>query len=343
MSDYFDNLVVRSFRPLLPVHSLDAPLLAPTRDVPRSVAPATPEQFEDPFAQAAAADDEHADDPDLSPASGENSRKKNTKPRQPITMSRAPSEAEFLENDRNPEGSARSVESSPALNPAAPRDLRIPNPWDEGTSRPETIAASNAGPPVGKPLQPSVANSLEPSKPPSSVPAKDASRSKFRPAPAKKSAEVNSALRPGSSSEQAVALPSQTLSAAEENSPHTFQGVLLAEPGWRAPSSAIVVHRISETIEGDQPTPAPLTTLIPRPGAELLLPPIHKARSNRLPQSEPKATDAEVPPSETVINVSIGRIEVRATPPKARPEMQRNAPHVMNLDDYLRQRSGGSR
>ena len=41
------------------------------------------------------------------------------------------------------------------------------------------------------------------------------------------------------------------------------------------------------------------------------------------------------------IQVTIGRIEVRATPPASAPPKSRPAPPVMNLDDYLRQRGGG--
>ncbi|GAC1347443.1 MAG: hypothetical protein NVSMB27_12860 [Ktedonobacteraceae bacterium] len=51
----------------------------------------------------------------------------------------------------------------------------------------------------------------------------------------------------------------------------------------------------------------------------------------------------EVPMPEPTIQVTIGRIEVRATPPP--PEQvqsqQRAAPAVMSLDQYLQQRSKG--
>lgn len=46
---------------------------------------------------------------------------------------------------------------------------------------------------------------------------------------------------------------------------------------------------------------------------------------------------------ETTIHVSIGRIEVRATPPVALPPPAAKAPAVMGLDDYLRRRGGGGR
>ncbi|MEK6321039.1 MAG: hypothetical protein AABN33_05090 [Acidobacteriota bacterium] len=340
MSDYFDNLVVRSFRPLLPVQ----PLLAPTPEVPHALAPSTPEEFEDPFAQATVAGDQLTEEPEQPPASGDPSPEKNTKLRPPVIKDRRPSEAALFENDRRLKTPARSVESSTGLEPVAPRNQRIPHSSDEALPTPARIPTSNAGPLVGKPLQPSSDEPLDPSKPPSSTPARDVTRSEFRPAPVKRSAEINSALPLSSSPQQAVAPPRKKLSAPGQGSPPSFQRApSLEQP---TPSSAIervVVQRITETIEKDQSTPAPLTTLIPRPGAELLLPPTHKARSNLLP-SAPNATGADGPLPETIINVSIGRIEVCATPPKAtRPEKQRNAPQVMNLDEYLRQRSGGSR
>jgi hypothetical protein len=42
------------------------------------------------------------------------------------------------------------------------------------------------------------------------------------------------------------------------------------------------------------------------------------------------------------IQVTIGRIEVRATPAATpRPQAARSAPSVMSLDDYLNQRAKG--
>jgi hypothetical protein len=43
-----------------------------------------------------------------------------------------------------------------------------------------------------------------------------------------------------------------------------------------------------------------------------------------------------------MVQVTIGRIEVRATPPPAtQPKAQRSGPAVMTLDEYLRQRNDG--
>jgi hypothetical protein len=46
---------------------------------------------------------------------------------------------------------------------------------------------------------------------------------------------------------------------------------------------------------------------------------------------------------EPAIHVSIGRVEVRVTPPAAPPPPAAKSPAVMGLDDYLRRRRGGGR
>ena len=56
--------------------------------------------------------------------------------------------------------------------------------------------------------------------------------------------------------------------------------------------------------------------------------------------TEPQAMPQPVP----TIQVTIGRIEVRATPPPAPPQNRRPAPAVMSLDEYLNgQARGGDR
>ena len=52
------------------------------------------------------------------------------------------------------------------------------------------------------------------------------------------------------------------------------------------------------------------------------------------------ATQRAVAASEPVVHVSIGRIEVRATPAAPAPPRRRDEPRPASLDDYLRQRGG---
>ncbi len=61
------------------------------------------------------------------------------------------------------------------------------------------------------------------------------------------------------------------------------------------------------------------------------------AEPARPPRPRPPA------PPEATIHVTIGRIEVRATPPGApTAPRERQAPTVMSLEDYLRRRARGS-
>ena len=86
----------------------------------------------------------------------------------------------------------------------------------------------------------------------------------------------------------------------------------------------------------------------------------HKPSANPTPKSEPLVTPLRLAPRlepaiplpkpiskaapAPTIDVTIGRIEVRATPPPAsKPKKQSAEPLVMSLDEYLRQRvNGGS-
>jgi hypothetical protein len=86
--------------------------------------------------------------------------------------------------------------------------------------------------------------------------------------------------------------------------------------------------------------PAPVHTGMSDPAAELqitpLLPP-EKSRPREL-------TAADAAPTPTTVQVTIGRIEIRAAVPAApRAGRPRRQPAVMSLDEYLKQRGGGSR
>ena len=95
-------------------------------------------------------------------------------------------------------------------------------------------------------------------------------------------------------------------------------------------------------IENKPQLTATFTALIPKSSAEPLPPFKIKSRPN-LTATEARDQEAPLPPAETVINVAIGRIEVRATQAASpRRERPTPGPRVMNLDDYLHQRSRGT-
>ncbi len=81
-------------------------------------------------------------------------------------------------------------------------------------------------------------------------------------------------------------------------------------------------------------SPATRQPLEERPVTPPLQPRITVVERSSLP------VRAEAPAAEPVIQISIGRIEVRATPPPAQPARPRPATHAaMSLEEYLRRRS----
>lgn len=75
-----------------------------------------------------------------------------------------------------------------------------------------------------------------------------------------------------------------------------------------------------------------------------MMPVAEKKRPN-VPETPVPTPEAAPPPMPTV-HVTIGRIEVRATPPPAttaQAQRQKPAPTVMSLDDYLHQQAKGGR
>lgn len=105
------------------------------------------------------------------------------------------------------------------------------------------------------------------------------------------------------------------------------------------------IERSTVTIENTEHVTNSFTTLVPKVTPPSLpavnLRPRQTPRPAELPDEEQEQTPAPSP--ENVINVAIGRIEVRATPaPTSRRERQQHGPKVMTLDDYMQQRSRGT-
>lgn len=83
-----------------------------------------------------------------------------------------------------------------------------------------------------------------------------------------------------------------------------------------------------------EPTSTPKTAAVVRPQIVPYLEPIAPIPSPDI-----------VPEPTATVQVTIGRVEVRATtpPPVPKPKVNRPKPPVMSLDEYLRQRAGGDR
>jgi hypothetical protein len=104
-------------------------------------------------------------------------------------------------------------------------------------------------------------------------------------------------------------------------------------------SGSIVQTKVASEDKKVRTSPSTLTPKVQPP-----LPITVNARPNAGSGQVPFETTAQLPLAETIINVAIGRIEVHATAMESpKREHQTKGPKVMNLDDYMQQRSRGSR
>ncbi len=110
--------------------------------------------------------------------------------------------------------------------------------------------------------------------------------------------------------------------------------------------------------KAEQPATVPPITTIPAPAPSSSGPLLDRERSaatqkiivtktrpftppqTPAPLPSPPPAAAAAPPAPA-IHVTIGRVEVRATPPAAKERPHRSQSPVMSLDDYLRQRAKG--
>lgn len=104
--------------------------------------------------------------------------------------------------------------------------------------------------------------------------------------------------------------------------------------------------RVAPARQEAAPAPAPGGALLPASAPVFAATSAVPARSERIitaraatARTEGKAATAM---SETVVHVSIGRLEVRAAPATAVPPRRRQGPPPGSLDDYLRQRGKAS-
>lgn len=103
---------------------------------------------------------------------------------------------------------------------------------------------------------------------------------------------------------------------------------------------ASLLSAVADTLPTQRP--AKPKTIRPQQGTHQVAYPEYPY--NRANQSESAPVTQESSMPAPTIQVTIGRIEVRATPPTTpRPQAARSAPSVMSLDDYLNQRTRGGR
>ncbi len=343
MSDYFNNLLVRSFKPVTAVQPLDAPPLHPSPNALDRLAPPTSEEFIDPFTDPGVSTKEQGQ---LQPY-GIHSLHDEQQLRPPDTIDKAPSEPPPVVSNNPVATIHQEVESKAEPQPAAPRRRDISRTADKPLSSSKPFAPPKSARPVtGEALRPLNERPPESLRPTLAAAADKAKGNEPLLPAANESGQRVSPLPAIASVEQVEAMPQKKNPAAEKVSPPNPLRPSSAAPFPLPPIEMerrqAVVERIVEPSEKQQSTPAPLSTLIPKPGEGRAAVAV-KAQPNLIRPSAPDKVAAEVSQPETIINVTIGRIEVRATPAQpSRPERHRSAPQVMTLDDYLRKRSGGN-
>lgn len=153
----------------------------------------------------------------------------------------------------------------------------------------------------------------------------------------------NDSLSPGQFaprvvSEQKVLPPIQHTREDEQSAPPTI-----------APPPAVRSRHVDSSLQSSEATPPlranPAETPVTRP-ARAPEPAANVIAQPRITRSMEAKVSAEVAMSEAVeaapvINVTIGRVEVRAAQAPAAPRQQSRSAPPMSLDDYLRRRAGG--
>jgi len=374
MSDYFTNLVTRSFSPVASVQPLGvSPYVAP------EAAENSFEEFSDPFAEAAKLDD------DIVGAEAVTSERKPSRSKPPRLE--ATIEKTLVKSDQSP--SAAPVDNSrdtiTSLKPESPPDLAAsrgrynPPPSDDSQAELQDAPLKSESPISRVKLT----SSEEPSAP---VVLIQKALSTVVPdhRPSQKQRLEESSSDPAAAASADESLPQEKINGARRvaGSAAIFGHVTHREPidagvstwhlmkksGKASPlspqtSPAHPTRPVSSAAEKLQPpavleNAAPPTTvalekiqevrpsftaLIPKVSTQSLLPVNIKSRTNLDSTHAPHETVAQVLRGETIINVAIGRIEVRATPSESsKRERQLKGPRVMDLDDYVRQRSRGN-
>ena len=331
MSDYLTNLVIRSFAPVATVQPLGAQPYAS----PGAFGTPTAE-FSDPFAEPAILGDDATAKTDEVTPQRKRSPRKVMLPEAPIGIDQEPVET--------PLGNIQRVATTP---PSGELPDRTESAASRSQSKP-TLSKKAVAKPDEAPRMLAGFDEREPK------------RNVVRSTRAADAASINAAdaaninrdtlyfppIDTGHSTRQLMKRRAKGVSLSPQTSATHFPGDISAAPDKLQPPAVVesVVERTTTPIEERQPTTAPLTTLIPKTSAQPLLPVNVKTRPNLQSRHAPDGTAAQVPLTETIINVAIGRIEVRATPFESpRRERQSNGPKVMNLDDYLQQRSRGNR
>ena len=283
------------------------------------------------------------------------------RPRVPALFERAPLAGDAIDDDAAVETSAveTSANEASALereSPAQPlpwRRLRMDAPIPAAPAPVRAQAAQQAPPPARASARPTDTPSADESPP--SASGRDHRRAMQR-ATATTAPHENAAMHAPPRAEAqrpsaTQAMPTTAIAPRNETAPHVPPTAFVPlAPIPHAPVTAqrtrIAVAETDASAPADpvraakDPPSEPPPTLRPRPAST------HSQRATMPLQPLAAArTSAQPAPEETVIQVSIGRIEVRATPQTragatAANGSKRDAPRPTALEDYLRERQG---
>lgn len=354
MSDYFTNLVMRSFSPVTAVQPLGvSPYVTP------AAAENSLTQFSDPFVEAIKLDDEIAEPAEVTPErnslGSQPARPEVTTEKPPLASVRA-IRAAPVANSRSdtiisakPESSSNFAAAPGRYNPPSSEDAKpqlqdVPLNSESKTSQGKSRSLDKLSE-IAAPNQKALGTVVP----------------DHRPSPQQRLAESSSdPVEPESSAEgfpQEIAVRSRLLVAkpavVEHEHVHEREQIDANASPWRLVKKSVKASQLSPQTTPAQPivrletvseVSRSVAPLIPKISTQALLPVNIKSRQTLDLKPATYQGAHRVLPEETIINVAIGRIEVRATPGESsKRERQLKGPRVMDLDDYARQRSRGNR
>jgi hypothetical protein len=378
MSDYFTNLVIRSFSPVASVQPMGVSLAT----APELFA-GLPAELSDPFSEAADPGEEDGAEREGATLQTKHSRDK------PALLEGHSDEVSI----RSDQASYAATFVNTRSNTITSRRSSLPNPAESAGLREHSNPLLSSDSPANQEKQPPKRASLESPSANASLtsseklseptaPTRKASgtdkalvKSSLQPSPRERVEELSSAppglLTPDESQPETnisrlprgSVKPNRTTYLhgepmdAEVSTWHLIKRPRQAGPLSPKTSLTPLTQSVSAAVNklqtpdvkgsvvqpttAGQETSISLTTLVPKVSQQPFLPVNGKTLPSR---QAPYETTAPLSLSETIINVAIGRIEVRATPSESsKRERQSNGPKVMNLDDYTQQRSRGKR
>lgn len=132
--------------------------------------------------------------------------------------------------------------------------------------------------------------------------------------------------------------PSQVIEQAAARD-HVRSAPVEPAPAHPRPVADLLATLLPRSVQPTQPVVVPA---VPRRDAATQLAPLTPLRESPV-KPLTRRTAPEAAPALPTIQVTIGRIEVRAAAPDRPARPERSTAAVMSLDDYLRQRDGGRR